>query len=62
MPYELVYNSGGEHVTYELISMPQFVTGYLSVLDTVKTGEKLVMLKHLKELMVDASTYGWEPV
>ena len=36
-PHELVYNSGGESVTYDPISMPQFVTGYLSVLDTVKT-------------------------
>ena len=28
----------------------------------VKSGERQVMLKHLKELIADASTYGWEPV
>ena len=39
-PHELVYTSGGEPVTYELISMSQFVTGYLSVMDMVKAGEK----------------------
>ena len=49
-------------MTYELISLPQFVTGYLSVLDTVKSGEMQVMVKHLKELMSDASMYGWKPV
>ena len=61
-PHELMYNSGGEPVIYEHISMPQFVTGYLSVLDIVKSGGKQVMLKYLKELMADASTYGWESV
>ena len=49
-------------MTYELISMSQFVTGYLSVLGMVKAGEKQCMLQHLKELMVDASVYEWEPV
>ena len=42
--------------------MTKFMTGYLSVVDTVKMGVKRVMLKHLKELMANASTYGWEPV
>ena len=55
-PHELVYTSGGKPVTYELISLPQFVAGYLSVLDTKKSGERKVMLKHLKELMADVST------
>ena len=45
-PHELIYISGGEAVTYELISILQFVSGYLSVLDMVNTGEKQVMLKH----------------
>ena len=58
-PYELVYTSGGEPVTYDYISMSQFVTGYLCVLDMVKPGEKQCTLKHLKEMMVDASMYGW---
>ena len=58
--HELVYTLRGEPVTYELISLPQFVTGYLSVLDTVKSGERHIMLKHPKELMADASTYRWE--
>ena len=44
--HELVYTPEGEPVTYELITLSQFVTGYLSVLDTVKSGERQVMLKH----------------
>ena len=52
-----MYNSGGEPVIYEQISMRQFVTGYLSVLDTVKSGGKQVMLKHLNELVANAFTY-----
>ena len=32
------------------------------MLDTVKSVERQVMLNHLKELMADASIYGWEPV
>ena len=43
-PYELMYNSGREPVVCEHKSIPQFVTGYLSVLDTVKSGGKQVML------------------
>ena len=61
-PHELVYTSRGEPVTYELISLPQFVTGYLSVLDTVKSEERQLMLKHLKELMSVSSTYRWKPI
>ena len=41
---------------------PIFVSGYVAVLDTVKSGVKQVMLKHLREVMADASTYVWEPV
>ena len=32
------------------------------MLDMVKEGLKKVMLKHLRELMLDTATYGWEPV
>ena len=28
----------------------------------ILSGVKEVVLKYLRELMVDASTYGWEPV
>ena len=64
-PHKLMYTSGGEPMTHELISMSQCVTGNLSVLDTVKAREKQCMLKHLKELMADTSMYGldlYEPI
>ena len=57
LPHELIYISGIEPVMYDLISMSQFMTGYLSVLDTVKQWVKQVMFKHPKELVADASTY-----
>ena len=41
--------------------MPLFVSEYVAVVDTVNSGVKEVMCKHLRELMADASTYGWEP-
>lgn len=47
---------------YEQLSLPLFVTGYLAVVNTVKSELNEVMLKHLHELMVDAATYGWEPL
>ena len=37
--------------------IPLFVMGYLSVVATVKSGLKEVMLKHLCQLMADAVTY-----
>ena len=38
------------------------MTGYLAVVDTVKSELKRVMLKHLWDLMVNTATYRWEPV
>ena len=61
-PHELMYTSGGKPAVYEQVSMPLFMSGYLCVLDRVKSGEKQIMLKHLKELMADASTYALEAV
>ena len=57
-PHELVYALPGEPMTYELISMSQFVTDYLSVLDMVKALEK----QCIKEMMANTSMYGWEHV
>ena len=37
--------------------MPLFVSGYIAILDTVKSGFKEVMLKHLWEVMADAATF-----
>ena len=47
---------------YEELTLQIFLSGYLSVLDTVMAGQKYMMLKHLKEIMVDTELYGWEAV
>ena len=61
-PHELMYTSGGEPAAYEHLSMLLFMSGYVAVLATVNSRVKEVILKHLRELMADASTYVWEPV
>ena len=57
-PHEHMYTSGWQLAIYEQLTMPLFVSGYIVFLDTVKSGFKEVMLKHLWELMADADTYG----
>ena len=61
-PHELVYTVGDQPAVYEQLTFPFFMTGYLAVVDTVKSGLKKAMLKHLHELMADAANYRWEPV
>ena len=60
--YEVVYTVGGQPTMYEQLSMPLFVTVYLAVVYTVKSGFKEAMLKHLQKLMANATTYRWELV
>ena len=40
---------------YGQLTMPLFVSGYIVIMDTVKSGLKEVILKHLQELMADAA-------
>ena len=61
-PHELVYISGVQSAIYEQFSVPLFASGYIAFLNTVKSGFKEVMLKHLQELMADSAIYGWEHV
>ena len=61
-PHELVYTSVRQPAMYEKFFMPLFISGYIAMLDTVKSGLTETMLKHLWEWMADAATYGWEPV
>ena len=39
-PHELVYGADGKPDMYDELALPLFLSGYLSVLDTVKTGQK----------------------
>ena len=61
-PHGLVYTSVGQPAVYDQLSIPLFISGYVAVLDSVNSGVKEMMLKHLRELMADTATYGWEPV
>lgn len=42
--------------------MPLFIISYLAVIEIVKLVLRPLMMKHLKDLMVHAELYGWEPV
>ena len=58
-PHELVYGADGKPAIYEELTLPLFISEYLSVLDTLKSRGESMILKHLKELMVDAELYGY---
>ena len=47
---------------YEQLYMPLFISGYVAMLNTAKSGVKEILLKHLRDLMTDAAMYGWEPI
>ena len=58
LAHELVYGADRRPAIYEELTLLLFISGYLSEWDTINTGQKGMMLKHLKELMADAELYG----
>ena len=61
-PHELVYVAEGKPAMYNKMTLPLFVSGYLTVVDIVRLRQKGIMLKHLKELTLDTELYGWKPI
>ena len=57
-PHEVVYTSVGKPASYQLMSVPQFVYGYLLVMDSVEADIRIQMASHIKGLMSDAQLYG----
>ena len=49
-------------VTYEELSKPLFVQGYLIVMRSEKETIRAKMASHLEELIGDTKLYGWENV
>ena len=47
---------------YAELTLPLFVSGYLAMLDAMKTSPMKLMLKQLTELMLDMELSGWEVV
>ena len=45
---------------YQDITVPQFVYGYLLVMDSEEADIRVQMASHLKALISDAQLYGWE--
>ena len=59
-PHEIVYTSAGKPASYQNISIPPFVHGYMIVMVGEEVAIKKTMAAHLKELMSKAEVYGWE--
>ena len=58
--HEVMHTSDGKPASYQDISVPQFVYGYMIVMDTEEVDIKVKMAAHLKDLMSDAQLYRWE--
>ena len=58
-PHFYIYRSDSKPVTYDTLSMAEFVHGYLELMGTQPEHIRSAMNTHLKELMADASTYEW---
>ena len=59
-PYEVVYTSDGKPSSYQDISVPQFVHGYMIVVDSEETDIKVTMAAYTNDLRSDAQLYSWE--
>ena len=58
-PHEVVYTSVNKPATYEDISIPLFVQGYIITMEGEEGPIRQKMATHLNELMSDAELYGW---
>ena len=57
--HNVVYTSAGKPTSYQDMSVPQFVYGYVLVMDSEEADIRVQMASHLKGLMSDAQLYGW---
>ena len=57
-PHEVVYTSAGKPASYEELSTPLLVQGYLIVMKGEKEAVRAWMASRLEELMGDAELYG----
>ena len=50
----------GKSAAYQDISVPLFVQGYLTIMDSQESSIKHRMAKHLKDLISDVEMYEWD--
>ena len=60
--HEVVYTSQGKPATFQDLSIPIFIQGYLIIINPEEWLVKKQMAAHLQDLMSDAQMYGWERV
>ena len=58
--HEVLYTLDGKPTSYQDMSVPQFVYGYLLVMDSEEADIRVQMASHLKGLISDAQLYGWD--
>ena len=61
-PHEVVYTSEGNPASYQDLTIPLFVQGYLIVMELEQGPVKKLMSTHLQDLMSDTQWYGWDKV
>ena len=61
-PHEVVYTSEGKPASYQELTIPLFVQGFLIVMEIEEGPVKQLMSTHLQDLMSDAQWYGWDKV
>ena len=61
-PHKAVYILAGKPASYEELSIPHFVKGYLIIMRGAKEAVRATMASHFEDLMGDAELSGWERV
>ena len=61
-PHKVVYTSEGNPASYQKLTIPLFVQGYLIVMELEEKRVKKLMFTHLQDLMSDTQWYGWDKV
>ena len=59
-PHKVVYTATGKPAEYDDISIPLFISRYLTVMAMEKPSVCLLMAQHLQDLTGDTVLYEWE--
>ena len=62
LAHEMVYTSEGKPASYQELTIPIFVQGFLITMELEEGPVKKLLSKHLQNLMSDAQWYGWDKV
>ncbi len=61
-PHEVIYAENSQEITPANITLPQFVRGLLTLIESAPEADKEHMRRYLRECMLDCERFGWEHV